>query len=216
MIDGCEPHSGDNCAKIEFNTMERQNCNTFTMSIILLRGFSQSGKDFVGNELCETYGYKCFAISDALKHTVAEIYNCSFGQLDQERNLEICEHDSLKRTYRQILLDEEKRLRSMDPDIFVKQCCSNIQKVNFRWPPEYIVITDWKYPNELDYIKATFPRYKITPVHIQRDGQSKSPLNDISEYQLMDRTGDYVLVNRMNATIYREISTFIRVIHEIL
>jgi hypothetical protein len=176
------------------------------MSIILLRGFSNSGKDYVGHILCKNYGYKRFAFADSLKRIISKEFNCSLEQLhSQEGKLEICENDSLKRTYRQILIDEALRLRNIDPDIFAKHCCKEIYGENPEDTPNNIVITDWRYPNEIDIITSSFPRYIITPVHIIREGQNNSPVNDISEYQLDSRSFDYQIINQMNNTILYEI-----------
>ena len=51
------------------------------MIIILLRGFSHSGKDFVGNILSTQYGYKQFSFADSLKKIVAEKYNIELNLL---------------------------------------------------------------------------------------------------------------------------------------
>ncbi len=110
------------------------------MSIILLRGFSHSGKDFVGNILSEKYEYKRFAFADSLKRLVAKEYNCDIKQLhSQDGKLQVCQFDSAKRTYRQILIDEALRLRNLDCDIFAKLCCEDIKKSSHT----KIVITDW-------------------------------------------------------------------------
>ena len=47
------------------------------MSIILLRGYSKSGKDYIGNILCNKYNYKRFSFADSLKEFVSEKYKCS-------------------------------------------------------------------------------------------------------------------------------------------
>lgn len=181
------------------------------MSIILLRGFSHSGKDFIGQILCNDYGYKRYAFADSLKKIVAKEFNCSLEQLhSQEGKLQICENDSLKRTYRQILIDEALRLRNIDAGVFAKHCCSEIYGFNPEDVPEKIVITDWRYPNEITILEQAFPGYKITPVYIQRLDQLKSPVNDISEYQLMNRTDDYILINKMDDSIYTEIENLIK------
>lgn len=174
------------------------------MSIILLRGFSHSGKDYVGNILCELYGYKRFAFADSLKMMVANEFKCPIEQLhSQEGKIKICEGDTLKRTYRHILIDEALRLRGVDPGIFVKHCCNEISKSG----ANKIIITDWRYPNEIEIISQLFPNYKITPVHIIRDGQIISPVNDISEHQLDDRCYDYQLINKLDDSIIDNIKT---------
>lgn len=176
------------------------------MSIILLRGFSHSGKDFVGEVLCRKYGYKRFAFADSLKNMVAESVGCPVEQLhNQEGKLKVCEVDPAKRTYRQILIDEAFRLRGIDAGVFAKQCCKEIECIG----ADKVVITDWRYDNELEIVTAVFPRMKVIPVHIIRNGQIKSPVNDISEYQLQHRTEDYVIYNNMDESIYEEIKGLI-------
>lgn len=184
------------------------------MSIIMLRGFSHSGKDFIGNVLCEKYGYKRYAFADSLKKIVAKEFNCPLEILhSQEGKIQICENDPLKRTYRQILIDEALRLRNIDLGVFAKHCCTEIYGFNPEDIPEKIVITDWRYPNELEILTKTFPDYLVVPIYIQRQGQSKSPVDDISEYQLIDRINDYTIINNMDESIYKEIDVLIKFIN---
>jgi hypothetical protein len=178
------------------------------MSIIVLRGFSNSGKDYVGRILCDKYNYKRFAFADSLKKIVAKDFNCTLKQLHtQEGKLEVCQTDSNKRTYRQILIDEALRLRNIDTSVFAKHCCQEIYELDL--VPNKIVITDWRYPNELQIIIDMFPEYTVTPVHIVRQGQLESPVDDISEYHLLNRTHDYTIINNMDESIYDEIYTLI-------
>lgn len=184
------------------------------MSIILLRGFSHSGKDFIGQILCNQYDYKRFAFADSLKKMVAKELNCPLEQLhSQEGKLQVCETDVLKRTYRQILIDEAFRLRNLDAGVFAKHCCDEIIGPNPEETSDRFVITDWRYPNEITILEQAFPGYKVIPVHIIREGQGESPVNDISEHQLDNRTNDYELHNRMDNTIYQEVDELIKYIH---
>jgi len=179
------------------------------MSIILLRGFSHSGKDYIGHILCKNYGFTRFAFADSLKKIVADKFGCAISQLhSQEGKLLICENDEKKRTYRQILIDEALRLRNLDSDIFVKHCCNDIISEDAR----NIVITDWRYPNELDLIKSKLYKYKVFPVHVVRTKQDRSPVDDISEYHLNDRTTDWVLHNNVDDSIFSEIEKLIKFI----
>jgi hypothetical protein len=180
------------------------------MSIILLRGFSHSGKDFVGQILCNEFDYKRFAFADSLKKIVSKEFNCPLETLhSQEGKLQVCASDPLNRTYRQILIDEALRLRNIDAGVFVKHCSTEIKEAM----PERIVITDWRYPNELIIIKEAFPSHRITTVHILREGQLQSPVNDISEYQLDDLNSDYKILNRMDESIYQEVFRLVEAIH---
>jgi hypothetical protein len=179
------------------------------MSIILLRGFSNSGKDFVGEILCRDYGYTRFAFADSLKKIVANNFGCNIEQLhSQIGKLQICDNDLKKRTYRQILIDEALRLRNINSDIFANHCCEDIHS-----DIDKIVITDWRYPNELNVIQNKFPNHRIIPVHIIRQGQLNSPVTDISEHQLDYRTSDYQIVNNMDNSIYNEIKSLFEYIY---
>lgn len=179
------------------------------MIIILLRGFSHSGKDFIGEILCKKYGYTRFAFADSLKNIVANKYNCTLEQLhSQEGKLQLCKNDSNNRTYRQILIDEALRLRSIDTGVFAKICCNDIINSGLN----KIVITDWRYDNELEIINSVFSTIKVVPVHIVRIGQNISPVVDISEYQLQHRNEDYIIYNNMNDKIYDQINELIRFI----
>jgi hypothetical protein len=181
------------------------------MSIILLRGFSHSGKDHVGRILSNEYGYQRFAFADSLKKMVAKNFGCPLDKLhSQSGKMEICNSDILLRTYRQILIDEAFRLRNQDAGIFANLCCQEIKTLGSK----NVVITDWRYPNEIEVIRNMFPTYKITPVHIVRDGHEKiSPVDDISEYHLIDRDGDFVLYNHMDNTIHEGIRVLMSQIH---
>jgi hypothetical protein len=138
-------------------------------------------------------------------------FNCPLEMLhSQEGKLKICETDTLKRTYRQILIDEALRLRNEDIDVFVKHCCNEIIGLNPEEAPEKIVITDWRYPNEIEILQRFFPNYKVVPVHVIRAGQTESPVQDKSEYQLLNREGDYVLQNNMDSSILFEIDNLIK------
>jgi hypothetical protein len=181
------------------------------MSIILLRGFSHSGKDYIGQILCNQYDYKRFAFADSLKKIVSKTFNCPLEILhSQEGKLQTCESDSLKRTYRQILIDEALRLRNENIDVFVNHCCSEIAGLNPEEMPERIVITDWRYPNEIEILQRSFPNYKVVPIHVVRAGQTESPVQDKSEYQLLNREGDYVLQNNMDSSILFEIDNLVK------
>jgi len=176
------------------------------MYIIILRGFSQSGKDFIGQILCNKYNYKRFAFADSLKKIVSNNFNCQLDILhSQKGKLQICNTDSLKRSYRQILIDESLRLKNDNINIFVEDCCNEIIKHNSEKILERIVITDWRYPNEIELLEKTFPQYKIFPIHVINIKQIKSPVEDISEYQLDARYFDYKLINQQNDTIYEEV-----------
>jgi hypothetical protein len=173
------------------------------MIIILLRGFSNSGKDYVGDIICSQYGYKKISFADSLKQIVANKYNIPFDLLYSQEGKMMIYHNYDGRTNRQLLLDEALILKENDQDIFAKHCCENINNST------NIIITDWRFNNELDVVKQYFPHAKIIPVHVIRKNQTKSPIDDISEYHLMDRKDDITIINNMDDSIYDNIYYFI-------
>ena len=178
------------------------------MKIIMLRGFSCAGKDYVGNILCEEYGYSRFAIADSLKAYVANKYNCSFQQLhSQLGKSEICCNDVQGRTFRQILIDEAQTLRNTDSNVLSELCAYLIRESGYK----RIVITDWRYENEYNYIQQSFPHCDVVPVQVVRKNQTTSPVDDPSEYQMNTSRcgGDYILENPANDSIYSHIDKLV-------
>ncbi len=175
------------------------------MIIILLRGFSNSGKDFVGNIISSQYGYKKYSFADSLKQIVADKYNIPLDLLYCQEGKKTIYND-YNITYRQLLINEALLLNQTDPDIFAKHCCESINNAMHN---AMHIITDWRFNNELDVLKKNFPYAKIIPVHVIRKNQDKSPIDDISEYHLMDRKDDITIINNMDDSIYDNIYYFI-------
>jgi hypothetical protein len=178
------------------------------MIILLLHGYSHSGKDYIGNILYERYGFKRFAFADSLKKIVSQSQDfiCPLELLHtQQGKLEICKSDPGKRTYRQILLDEAIRLKSDNPDIFAEFCCQEIKNSGL----DKIVITDWRFPNERETLIKIFPNAFIHTIRIIRLDQKKSPVNDESEYLLKDWKDDHIIINYMSDIIYSAVHNII-------
>jgi hypothetical protein len=176
------------------------------MIIILLRGFSCAGKDYIGKILSDKYNYYRFAFADSLKQIVGDKYGCDISLLQtQEGKKQICNNDAKLRTYRQILIDEALELRSKDPDIFARKCCNDILLSGHK----QIIITDWRYMNEYDIINMTFSGHNIIRIHVICVDQLTSPIDDISEYQLQNITNDYKIYNTMDEKVLVHIDNLI-------
>ncbi len=177
--------------------------------IILLRGFSQSGKDYIGKIFCDKYGYKRFAFADSLKAIIANTYGCPVEILhSQEGKLKICWNDARGRTYRQILIDEALYMRGLEPSVFAKHCCVGIRESGIT-SNDNIIITDFRYDNEIDIVASAFPEHTIRVIHVIRESQTESPVGDKSEYQLISREGDYVIHNDMTDSVFERVREFI-------
>jgi len=128
----------------------------------------------------------------------------------QQGKQQICGNDTQKRSYRQILIDEALRLRSLDDTMFVRDCCQEIKKQG----ASHVVITDWRYPIEYTLLCELFPDAYIVPLHVVRADRSVSPVDDISEHHLDDRVGDDIIVNTMDARVEQGIHRFIQSISD--
>lgn len=182
--------------------------------IILLNGYSQSGKDYIGDILQRRYGFKRFAFADALKVFVCEKYKCPIETLHcQYGKQQICETDDKKRTYRQLLIDEAKELRSVNDAHFAEKTCNDIlEHLQKNTGENRIVITDWRFLIELETIQKQLPDMKTFKIHIKRIDFHKSPVNDKSEYELVKVKCDYNLQNDLTHLIYKDIEYMFKII----
>ena len=201
------------------------------MQIVMLRGWSCSGKDTAATLLQELdSGYVRFAFADALKNIVAERY-ASEGQTasalaalyTQEGKQAICPIAGVP--WRTLLLRVGAEERSKNPDVFAELTANRITTLPFRSPPlleaeekvkgiplgypfrshpQKVIITDWRYPNEYDVIRRRFPEADLRTVWVRRVDQEASPVQHFNETLLDGRTGDYMLVNPPSIDGFRE------------
>ena len=76
-----------------------------------------------------------------------------------------------------------------------------------------IILTDWRYPNEYDIIRAMIPGALITTVHILRqDHCGISPVIDVSEYYLKDHTPDWTVHNDGRRSLFKEAQDILKAI----
>ncbi len=105
---------------------------------IALTGKLRSGKDSIGNYLCESYGYTRFAFGDELKRYAHELFGVTGAK------------------QRELYQWFGQTMRSRDPDIWVRKCFDAIDigvRARKRRPdlfdgPQLAVITDLRQPNE--------------------------------------------------------------------
>ncbi len=180
------------------------------MNIILLCGFSGSGKDYVGGTICKYHGYKRFAFADSLKKLLSEKYDIPIEDFHcQATKASICESDPQKRTLRKLMIDEALTYRAVDDNIFAKYCAKDILESGYT----NIVITDWRFINEEQTIRQMFPNANIYKVRVLRLNQDKSYVDDKSEYGLLDIQMFYVILNPMNHQINGHIEFLMNTIH---
>ncbi len=164
--------------------------NTSRMIIIICRGFSMSGKDTVADILCREYDFTRFAFADGLKDIVADKYGCNvqFLHTQEGKNTYSTKYNA---KWRDIIIQEGYDQRRLNENIFADMCIEKIK----RSEKKRIVITDFRYPNEIEVLLSSFPTEYIKVMHIMRNGQYTSPVEDESENLLTTRISDTILVN---------------------
>lgn len=115
--------------------------------LIGLCGFKRSGKDTVARGLAEVYGFERFAFADALREEVAALDGISQPD-DAQKDVRGANGQS----YRDALIARGQARRAQDPDYWVKALASSIAQPP---APANIVITDCRFPNEIDWIRDT-------------------------------------------------------------
>lgn len=88
---------------------------------------------------------------------------------------------------RSYLIDTANKMREEDPDIFVRMATENLD------PTQTYMVTDWRFPNELNYIKRHLSdKFNIVTIRVFR---SAVPIPTIEMEHLLDKMNtDYILV----------------------
>lgn len=167
--------------------------------IVLVNGFSASGKDTFSDFLVKAgNNFIKYAFADELKLDISEKYKIDYKlTLTQEgKNTYI---NNLNCNVRDLLISEAKKVTKQNPDFYVMKLAEKIKFTNtiqdYRGEiSKSIVISDWRFPNEYEYIANEFKNYKIITVRINRN--QVSPVNSKSENYLNDFKFDYTIDNK--------------------
>jgi hypothetical protein len=165
------------------------------MRLIILTGWSQSGKDTVADILVDNYGFTKYAIADPLKDLCAELYEFPREMADtQEGKRTLWTVGYKTKTIRELLLDTAKMDRSrFGDDIYINKVLTKVETDK----RQNIVISDLRYFTELTPIKE-FAKVHGTTADvwkIVRNGQVISPVDDESEYILETLKPKFILQN---------------------
>jgi hypothetical protein len=75
-------------------------------------------------------------------------------------------------------------------------CADQIAHESEIYNKQLFVITDWRFPNELTVIRNRFPAAHIFTVLVRRRQQrGVSPVEDVSEYHLVESVPDFIVDN---------------------
>lgn len=122
---------------------------TPTCHIIGVSGKKRSGKDVLGRYLTDTHGYEQYAFADAIKSAAKEIFLLSDEQLDGDKKEEVDPY--WQKTPRQILqaFGTDAFRQEFGQDVWVR---NTLERMRLRLPQK-AVITDVRFPNEVEAIQ---------------------------------------------------------------
>jgi hypothetical protein len=165
------------------------------MKVILLSGWSTSGKDTVGKILEKHHRAILFAFADVLKEIVAKefMFPVGWAYTEEGKNTIL----SNGKTIREMLIKRGQEIRKeKGTDYFAKIVADQIQALGpMSVEEQLVVVTDWRLPIELDILQKilNYPLYKV---RIQRKGQAQSPIKDSeTETQLDTFPFDFIIDN---------------------
>ena len=136
---------------------------------IALSGLKRSGKDTIGSYLIQNYGCKRFAFADEVKRLARELFPEEFVQNDKPVDL---------------LQWLGNTMRQRNPDVWINKLSTMIQLINE--PVSNIVVTDVRYPNEVQALKNLgFTIVKVqVPVEVSIERSKATEVNFTEELLL--------------------------------
>lgn len=141
--------------------------------------------------------------ADKLRSEVDTILNMDTTSIDYNVLKELIIKDG--KTYRDFLIEHGALRRNEDINYWVSRAINwdnfsqqnkiseRSEKYNILEKSETISITDWRYPNELDYI-SQYKNLNITTIRLYRSNIPVPPDDIISEHQLDNVSTDFLLV----------------------
>lgn len=166
--------------------------------IVLLSGFSGSGKSYVANILKDK-GWYSLAIADELKNIVSRKYSIEKKILETQEGKKKIHYTGM--SYREILIKEARETKKQDINFFTKKIVDQIIESN----NEKVVISDMRYPYEYYYIKTHCKDYILTSISIKRDIYNS--IDDESETSLESFDFDITIHN--NSKLLEQLKKFI-------
>lgn len=167
------------------------------MCIILLSGWSMSGKDTVGQFLIDHYGFQRLAVADIMKDVVHQSYSIPYELLHtqegKDTSVTIRTTDGNKTcTVRDLIIDYAMSKRKENPDHWINLLIDSVRD-DINTFSRYVV-TDFRFPNECARIMEEFPDQQVRTVRVNRLNEPRI-LSSKSENVLDSFDFDYVIDN---------------------
>lgn len=175
-----------------------------TPMLILITGVARSGKDTLANSLTPILAHKnrvrTIRFADMLKRRCDDILR-QMGVWSPSNSFF---NEDFKVRNRDMLVAVGRTARSIDRDVFVRQAWN--EALDFVAPiglePKVVIIPDWRYLNEHDFMVDLFPG-RIIRIHIQRPGYG--PANEEEDASLRELFGKVEIEETRIATNPAEI-----------
>ncbi len=170
--------------------------------IILINGFSCSGKDTMADYIVKQYSSKFLKLSmaDKLKKHTANKYN-----FDSDLTQTQCGKKTMipvfNKSVRELLIEEALSLKKIyGNDFFIENLLHYIRLKNIK---ENILISDFRFKNEHTFLVNNAKLdYKVITVRINRF--ARSPVNSPSEYSLNNFLFDYEINNTSDIETFKK------------
>lgn len=165
--------------------------------ILLLSGWAGSGKDAAALLLTDEMRFERLAFADALKRDVSQRTGLPVHLFhDRELKDMSCDGSSSPRS---LLIEHALTVRKDDPDIYSRIICEQVktEAIGTR-----IVISDWRYKREYEFLSKELRGYTILKGRIKR-GLIKSSA-DVSEHDLDAEPMDFVIANNGSISDLRD------------
>lgn len=159
--------------------------------LLVLLGWRGSGKDTFANYIVNNYKFRKYAFADSVKDISSDLYNVPRNLFDDpiKKNEKLSDPDLFQYSPRDICIHVGQSIKKIDPQIWIKRILEkiNINKLN--------VITDCRFPNELETVKNKFPHCKS--IWIDRfDSIPNECVNETSENSLNKKDAEFSIKNK--------------------
>lgn len=131
--------------------------------IILISGYARAGKDTFAEALIHPL---TVAHRVSFAYELKEIANKTLWMLGLSHIDLHKDEDKVK--YRDILIGIARTARKADPAIFARLACRKIDEI--RNAGAHVVITDWRYANEHEYLCEKYGAQNIVTVMVNKVG----------------------------------------------
>lgn len=163
------------------------------MFIILISGFAGSGKDTAAN-FFYNLGFSTYCFADNVKRQSSLYHGFPLNLTETQegkKTLVTSTKTHETKTVRQFLIEDslQNKIINNDPAFWARLLVTQIK----RNPPEFFVISDWRYKAEYDHIRYSFPNAELIKLRIIRD--TVVPLIDSSEHELDDEQFNFTIKN---------------------